>query len=49
MVTMVWQRLVLVAVSLARVKANLRCYSCAPCNELDYYSSWTDLTRWALD
>ena len=47
-VTMVWETLVVVAVSLARVGANLRCYSCAPCNELDYYSSWTDLTRWEL-
>ena len=36
-------------VSLARVGANLRCYSCAPCNEMDYYSSWSDLTRWELD
>ena len=39
-----------VAVSLARLtEANLRCYSCAPCTELDYYGSWTDLTRWELD
>ena len=47
---MVWQRMVLVVVSLSSlVRANLRCYSCAPCNEMDYYSSWSDLTRWELD
>ena len=35
--------------SVERLEANVRCYACAPCTELDYYSSWTDLSRWELD
>ncbi len=25
--------------------ANIRCFSCAPCTEFDYYSRWTDHSR----
>ena len=30
--------------SVERLEANVRCYACAPCTEMDYYSSWTDLS-----
>lgn len=25
--------------------ANIRCFSCAPCTEFDYYGGWTDHSR----
>lgn len=41
--------LTVIFMKLKFTSANIRCFSCAPCTEFDYYGGWTDHSRWEMD